>query len=129
MIDLRYFIRILPPGSMGLPQTTSAKIWTYPDIAFSEDITLNIPATNDLAFDTKFTGSLSNGGGISIVSGNGVTSGGSIAMQSGSASNGDSGSVELSTGDAVSSSGNLLLATGNSADGSSGDITLSQMQK
>ena len=56
MIDLRYFIRILPPGSMGLPQTTSAKIWTYPDIAFSEDITLNIPATNDLAFDTKFTG-------------------------------------------------------------------------
>ena len=41
---------------MGLPQTTSAKIWTYPDIVFSEDITLNIPATNDLAFDTKFTG-------------------------------------------------------------------------
>ena len=56
MVDLRYFVRLLPPGSMGLPQTTSAKVWTYPAVSFNEDITLSIPASNDLAFDTKFKG-------------------------------------------------------------------------
>ena len=55
-IDLRYFIRLVPPGSMGISQTTNAKIWKYPSIAFNEDITLSVPLTSDLAFDTKFIG-------------------------------------------------------------------------
>ena len=54
-IDLRYFVRLVPPGSMGISQTTNAKIWN-PRITFNEDITLSIPLTSDLAFDTKFIG-------------------------------------------------------------------------
>jgi hypothetical protein len=56
MVDLRYFIRIKPPGSMGISQTTNAKVWKYPNITFNEDITLSIPMTSDLAFDCKFVG-------------------------------------------------------------------------
>ena len=43
-IDLRYFLRLVPPGSKALPQTTAAKLWAFePGVRFAEFVTLRVP--------------------------------------------------------------------------------------
>jgi hypothetical protein len=56
-IDLRYFLRLIPPGSKGLPQTTAAKVWAFePGVRFAEFVTLCVPLSGDFAFDCQFKG-------------------------------------------------------------------------
>ena len=55
-IDLRFFVRLLPPGTGALPQTTAAKRWSYPGLAFNEDVMLTVPLVSDLAVGVQFQG-------------------------------------------------------------------------
>ena len=56
-IDLRYFLRLIPPGSRGLPQTTAAKVWAFePGVRFAEFVTLCVPLSGDFALDCQFKG-------------------------------------------------------------------------
>lgn len=56
-IDFRYFLRLVPPGSKGLPQTTAAKVWTYePGVDFSEFVTMCVPLSANFATDCQFKG-------------------------------------------------------------------------
>ena len=56
-IDLRYFLRLVPPGSKALPQTTAAKLWAFePGVRFAEFVTLRVPLSADFLVGCQFRG-------------------------------------------------------------------------